>query len=307
MLSLAKKIETPVAPRPMPMLSTALTVEVLKSGQEIEALEFLAGRPVHTVYIAGLIRDNGLHSKYNRGDFYGCRNAEGQLEGVALIGHYTAIEARSEAALQHFARLARNCSLTHVVVGESDDIDRFWSYYASPGQSPRLACRELLMEQRWPIAVRERVEGLRLATLEDLPLIMAPQAEMAFEESGVNPLEVDPEGFRGRCARRIELGRTWVLIEDGRLIFKAEIMADTSEAIYLEGIYVNPEVRRQGYGLRCMSQLGQSLLKRTGSLCLLVNERNQRAQGFYNRAGYKLLDYYDTVYLPRNSSLERVS
>ncbi len=306
MLSLAKKIErTPVATSPR--LLPSLTVELLPSGSETEVLNFLAARPVHTVYIAGLIHTNGLVSEHNRGDFYGCRNAAGQLEGVALIGHYTAIEARSEAALQHFARIARNCSFTHVIVGESEDIDRFWSYYATDGQSPRRVCRERLMEQRWPIAVRERVQNLRLATLADLPLIIAPQAQMALEESGVNPLEVDPEGFRNRCARRIEQQRTWVLIEDGRLLFKVEIMADTPEAIYLEGIYVNPEVRRQGYGLRCLSQLGMTLLQRTRSLCLLVNETNQRAQGFYQRAGYKLLDYFDTVYLHKTSGQERVS
>lgn len=44
---------------------------------EGEVLDFLAERPVHTVVMAGLIRDNGLESPFNRGTFYACRDSEG--------------------------------------------------------------------------------------------------------------------------------------------------------------------------------------------------------------------------------------
>jgi len=60
----------------------------------------LAERPLHTVCIAGFIRDNGLESPLNRGRFYACRNSEGLLEGVALIGHATLIEARTTRAMK---------------------------------------------------------------------------------------------------------------------------------------------------------------------------------------------------------------
>src|SRR5436309_3200537 len=79
--------------------------------------------------------------------------------------------------------------------------------------------------------------NLRQATLDDIEQIMPVHAQIAFEESGVNPLERDPEGFRRRTARRIEQGRVWVWTEGGRLIFKADVIADTPEAIYIEGVY----------------------------------------------------------------------
>src|SRR5258705_13328869 len=49
-----------------------------------EVLAFLAERPIHTVCIAGFIRDNGMISPHNLGTFYGWHNSEGRLEGVAL-------------------------------------------------------------------------------------------------------------------------------------------------------------------------------------------------------------------------------
>jgi len=274
-----------------------LTVHPLNASEQAEVLRFLAARPLHTVCLVGLIRDNGLESPLNRGTFYGCRNAADELEGVALIGHATLFETRTEDALTAFAQVAQTCRHTHMLLGEQEQVEQFWADYATGGQPARLACRELLFEQRWPVAVREAVRGLRLATAADLELVAPVQAELAYEESGINPLEKDPEGFRRRCARRIEQGRVWVWVEEGRLIFKTDIISETEDVTYLEGIWVNPQERGQGLALRCMAQLGRTLLQKTKALSILVNERNAAAHHLYRRAGFKLRGCYDTIFL----------
>ncbi len=274
-----------------------LSTHLLTAGAESEVATFLAERPVHTVFMASLLRDNGLESPLNRGSFYACRGPERRLEGVALVGHATLIEARSEAALAAFARIAQGCSLAHLIRGEQEKVEYFWSRYSGAGRTPRLVCRELLLEQRVPPVLRRYVKGLRRATHSDIEQIMEVNAAMAFEESGVNPMERDPEGFRRRTARRVEQGRYWVWTKRGRLVFKADVIAETPEAAYLEGIYVAPEERGKGYGLSCLSQLGQTLLARTGAICLTVNEQIRNALGFYSKAGYRLSSYYDTIYL----------
>ena len=287
------------ATAPLTAIESSLSLQRLTNEMEAEILAFLAERSLHTVVMAGHIRDNRIESAFNRGVFYACRNGEGQLEGVALLGHATLIEARSEAALAAFARLAQSCPQAHMIMGEQEKVERFWRYYANVGQMPRRVCRELLFEQQWPIEALEPVRELRLATPVDLELVMPVQAEMAQAESGINPLEVDPAGFRLRCARRIAQERVWVWTANGQLIFKADIISDTPQVIYLEGVYVNPNERGQGYGARCMSQLGQTLLAHTTSLCVLVNEQSTRAQNFFERAGFKLRACYDTVFLER--------
>ena len=264
---------------------------------EEEALSFLTGRTIPTAYMSTLIRDNGLVSPLNRGTFYGCRDSGGRLEGVALVGHATLFDARTEAALRAFAELARSDPRARVVMGERGEAERFLSYYAGAGRAPRATSREMLFEQRNLVEAHEPVPGLRPATLADLEEVVRVHAAMAFEESGVNPLERDPEGFRRRTARRLEQGRVWVWAEGGRMIFKADVVADTPAVIYLEGVYVCPEERGKGHGLRCISQLGRSLLRRTESVCLLVKEHNHNAREFFRRADYTLSGYYDTVYL----------
>jgi hypothetical protein len=93
------------------------------------------------------------------------------------------------------------------------------------------------------------------------------------------------------------MGRTWVWTEGHRLIFKADVVADTPYVNYIEGVWVNPGDRGQGHGLRCISQLNRTLLRQTRSVCLFVSERRPDAQHFYKRAGFKPIGYYETAYL----------
>ena len=271
----------------------------LGTGHEAEVLDFLSARALHTVYMAGFIRDNGLVARANRGAFYGSRDEAGRLEGVALVGHVTQVEARTGRALRALARAAQGCSSAHVIMGEQERIRDFWRHYAGAGQPARLACRELLFVRTWPTAADAGdAPGLRLATLADLPLVMPAQAEMAVEECGVNPLEVDPAGFRERCARRIARGRVWVAVgPDGLLDFKADVMAETPEAVYVEGVYVRRAARGRGVGRRCVLRLTRELLARSRAVCLLVNERNLEAQVFYRKTGFRFRGLYETIYL----------
>ena len=279
-----------------------MTVYPLTEGQDAEVLTFLAARPLHTVYMAGLIRDNGLVSPLNRGTFHACRDAGGRLAGVALIGHVTMFEALDDAALGAFARLAQGYPAANVIVGEHAKLEAFWGYYAGGGQAPRLRRHELLLEQRPSREAGEPVPGLRRARPEDLPLLLPAQAEMALAEAGVNPLERDLAGFTERYARRVERGRVWLVADGGQLLFKADVMADTPEAAYLEGVYVHPRERAKGHGLRCLLQLGRALLEGSRSICLLVDEENRKARALYYRAGYRLRAFYDAIYLqPRGN------
>lgn len=262
-----------------------------------EVMEFLSARPLHTAFMAGLIRDNGLLSPQNRGSFYGSRNRMGQLEGVALIGHATMFEAHTENSLVALARVARNCHNTHLIRGEQESTKTFWKYYADSGREPRQVCRESLFELKEAPASSAEVAGLRRATASELEKVLAVNSSMAFEEGGTSPLQRDPSGFRNRTARRIEKQRVWVWFKDNRLVFKADVVSETPDVTYLEGIYVHPEERGKGHGMRCLAMLSSVLLANTQSLSLTVNNQNKRAAKFYSQAGFQFHSEYETIYL----------
>lgn len=281
-----------------------VSVERLENSDEADVLQFLAERPIHTVTMMSMVRDNGIVSPFNRGTFYGCRDLNGQLEGVALVGHATLMETVSDRALAALAKVARECPNTHMIMGEKERVADFWSHYSETGRRQRLACRELLFELSRPVEAREPVSGLRPARVSELELVMPIQAELALAESGVDPMQVDPHGFRVRCLRRIEQGRTWVVVENNLLVFKADVISKTPEAIYLEGIWLREDCRQKNVGARLMSELMRRLLENTKSICLLVNETNEWAHGFYRKCGFNFRATYETIFLPRKEQVQ---
>ena len=272
-------------------------IEKLTGRHAPDVLSFLSERPTHTAIMSGLIQDNGLESNLNRGEFYGYRGAAGTLEGVALIGHATLIETKSDDAIAAFARRVSQTSCVKMILGERDTIEKFWAAYARRATTEYHSRNELMFEQRWAAAPTGLVPGLRRATLADLSLVITAHAFMAEEELGINPLRIDADGFQMRCERRVRQGRVWVLINNGRLIFKADVISATAAANYIEGVYVNPQERSKGYGRRCLAQVTRELLAQTQAVCLLVSEHNNVGQGLARTAGYAVISCYQTIFL----------
>jgi predicted GNAT family acetyltransferase len=215
---------------------------------------------------------------------------------VALIGHATIFECINSEAVQSFAEISSR-NTPHLIMCEEGFGNKFRADYFAMGQTIRLTQRELLFELRWPLPTSNNNYQLRLATGSDIEVLEPVHAGMALNESGVDPRVVDSNGFRERYLRRIRQGRTWILMEGNQLIFKADVVTETAHASYIEGIWVNPDYRRKGYGRNCMSQLARMLLWRSRSLCLFVNDENKEAQSFYRLCGYHPRAAYDAMFL----------
>ena len=281
----------------LPIVADLAGIRELTNSDTKGTLAFLSIKPVHTVVMTSFINDNGIESELNRGKHFGYRNAQGELEGVALIGHSTLVEARSEKALIALAHTARKSATPiHLVMSSGDAATRFWSYLAN-GAAPRLTCREALFETAFPFAVPSREAGLRNATLSELLPVAEAQAEVAFIESGVDPMLRDREGFLKRVARRIEQDRVFVVFDGDELVFKADIIAETEECIYLEGIYVGERFRGQGVGPRCLSNLTIDLLDRVSNVCMLNNVDFGSAHRSFAKAGFKRTDECVTLFV----------
>lgn len=270
----------------------------LGNANEQEVLEFLNVRPVHTVVMASFIRDNGMENADNRGKFYAYRSVRGTLEGVALIGHTTLIEARSEDSLTAFALAARRSETPiHFMMSGGETIKTFWNRYAGGKRAPRLVCPELLFELTFPFTAQKCKWNVRLAEAGELGQIAVAHDEVAFIESGSSPLAKDGTEFLKRCLKRIEQRRTFVVFENDRLVFKADIAAETSDVVYLEGIYVAPEYRGQGISSSCLANLGLQLIERFENVCLLSNVKFVNAHRSFLRAGFRNTGSCQTIFV----------
>lgn len=274
------------------------TVFALTENDRTEALAFLAMRPVQTVVMSSFIVDNGVVSDLNRGRFYAYRNCAGEIEGIALIGHSTLVEARSDASLKALAFLARTSETSiHLIMSSGADAAKFHGYLTGGASLPRLTCVEALFEANFPFPVQNCEWNIEKAGMELLEQVAEAQAEIAFLECGVDPMQRDRAGFLKRVARRIEQGRVFAVHADGKLIFKADIIAETDQAIYLEGVYVHPEHRGRGIGSMCLAEVTRQLLARVDNICLLSNVEFDSAHRSFQRAGYKRTDECITLFV----------
>ena len=271
-------------------------VSRLKNDDASEVLSFLSVRPVETVFMAGLIYDNGIVSEHHRGSFFAYRNDRGELEGLCLNGHATLFEARTELALTTLARTVNSPSAC-LLRGNETELSLFWKEYESHGKPARLICDELLLERTITRNSKSSFAKLRRATLEDLEQILTINSQLFFTESGRDPLVANPKGFRQRTARRISQGHIWVWSRDGEIIFKTEVLAATPQVTYLESLYVAPAQRWKGYGSDCLTELGSILSHHTNQLCLTVNRSADGLIAFYRKAGYRIHSNYQTIYL----------
>jgi uncharacterized protein len=295
--AITKQIEAPVleGPQTAHAVASAVTRPLAEEDKQL-ALNLLSERPIHNVIVAGWIREHGIDSPRHRGTFYGYWNNYGHLEGVALIGEICMFETCSDAALVAFAKRARDESSVRILFAEDIQLRKFWHSYKRRGQEPRVLCHELLYEKAAePLSTVELKSTIRKARPEELRQVAMAHAEMMVEETGQNPLDKDADGFHKRCAIRIEEGQTWVLIEKGELIFKADVVAETSEIVYVEGFWVNPRHRGRGYGRHCWQALTRRLLSNKLFLCGFVNDENLAAKTLYEKGGCRVKAGFDKI------------
>jgi len=229
------------------------------------------------------------------------------LEDVARrgLGRFVAVPEGSELrALCHlgvnvvpsghgcgaFAReVAR--SAPRMLIGESRAVSELWDAASSRLPPPREdRPGQPVFEIREPPPAGDT--GLRAAATTDLELLVPACAAAHEQELGVDPLSRDPDGFRWRTRSQIEEGRSWLWLEDGAILFKAEASAWTPGAVQLQQVWVDSAVRRQGYGARGLRDLCRLLLEHVPVVCLFVRSENGAAIRLYEAIGMEhVLDY----------------
>ena len=182
-------------------------------------------------------------------------------------------------------------SAPRMLIGESRAVSELWEAASSRLPRPREdRPGQPVFEIREPPPAGDT--GLRAATTTDLELLVPACAAAHEQELGVDPLSRDPDGFRWRTRSQIEEGRSWLWLENGAILFKAEASAWTPTAVQLQQVWVDPAVRRRGYGARGPRDLCRLLLEHVPVVCLFVRSENGAAIRLYEAIGMEhVLDY----------------
>jgi hypothetical protein len=240
-----------------------------------QIFDFCAEDPIERVFLEDVAR-RGL------GRFRAVAGGGGRL---AALCHLGANVVPAGEGCGRFAAAAAHGSPT-MIIGLEQSVDELWERAEPKMPRPR--------DDRpgQPVYVLSappepgRTE-LRPATPADLELLLPACAAAHREELGLDPLRRDPAGFRWRTQSQIDEGRSWVWVEDGTILFKAEASAWTPTAVHIQQVWVDPAVRNHGYGQRGMRDLCRLLLDEVPNVCLFVRPENAPAIRVYEAIGMR--------------------
>ena len=138
---------------------------------------------------------------------------------------------------------------------------------------------------------------VRRTPKEDAQVLYPACVAMYTEEVGISP-EVDggKDLYRARVNQLVSRGWSFSRIEDGRVLFKAEVACATPSACQIQGVYVDPELRGQGLAAAGMATVVETCLRDIAPVVsLYVNGHNAPARAAYRKAGFEQSGTFATI------------
>lgn len=212
---------------------------------------------------------------------------DGEVLRAAVLngGNLTPVGGDPEAwdALgTHLSGRRRECT---AIVGPAAAVTSLWRRlepaWGAAAREVRPHQPLLASAQAGALVGDSRLRRLRTA---DLERYLPASAAMFAEELGIAPgIARTANGYRRRAERLLAAGRVFGIVEDGAVVFKADIGALTGFTCQLQGVWVHPDRRGAGLGTAAMAAVLVHALALAPSVSLYVNDYNTVARRMYAR------------------------
>jgi len=245
--------------------------------------------PVANVFVSSRIRAFGLEPGRLGAQIWGFEQGD-RLTSLCYAGANLVPVQATPAAVTAFAeralRQGRRCSS---LVGPSGAVAQLWGLlrpHWGPARDVRAAQPLMAIDGPPEIAEDPRVRRVRS---DETDILLPASIAMFTEEVGVSPLAGDGgAAYRARVNELVRAGRAFARIEDGRVIFKAEVGAATPQACQIQGVWVRPEFRGRGLAAPGMASVVTAARRSIAPVVsLYVNDFNTPARSAYLRAGFR--------------------
>jgi uncharacterized protein len=282
-----------------PPLGTA-ALRVLDASARAGVDAVLARDPVAHAFVAGRVEASGrtgLDQWRLGGELWG-HVQDGELESLCYSGaNLVPVEATKEAVRAFADRARRQGRRCSSMVGPADEVLGMWELL-EPTWGPARDVRDVqpLMATGYTPMI-EADPLVRQVRPDELDVVLPACIAMFTEEVGVSPLVGDGgAAYRARVAELVGSGRAFARIEDGRVVFKAEVGVVSSGACQVQGVWVDRELRGQGLAAPGMAAVVRTCLQRFAPVVsLYVNSYNRAALATYARVGFSRVGTFATV------------
>lgn len=278
------------------MLRTRTPVRLLGADDVDEALELCARDPAANVFVASRIVDGALgygssavHGYFEDGEL---RSMLWSIANLVPVG----TDGRARLALAEKARKARRRCASFL--GPREEVMDLWAMTRDSFPTPRSVREQPLMSTRtMPSALGLPLDGrVRPARLDEVDIVMPAAEHMFTEEIGYRPYAGNPTLYRDSIWRLVQAGRTYVVVEDGVVVFKADVGSVALDTCQIQGVWLTPELRGQGLaGPMMAAAVEQAMTEHAALVTLYVNDFNTAAIATYRRIGMEQVGTFATV------------
>jgi hypothetical protein len=260
-------------------------------------LELTARDPVVNVFADYRTRLTQLDTRWLGGEVWGYLEDNRLVSACHAAANLVPVNA-TPTAIEHFAHRAiatqRRCA---TIVGPADDVDLLWSILEPKWSRPRETRRNQPHLQISSTPLVEPDPDVRRTVARDLDVLYPACVAMYTEEVGVSPeAGGGADLYRARVSQLISKGWSFARIEDGRVVFKAEVAAASPYACQVQGVYVDPSRRGEGLaaaGMAAVVEMARAEIAPVVSL--YVNDHNEAARRAYARVGFEQSALFTTI------------
>lgn len=279
------------------MLNTSST-RVLGDADLRRARAVAAQDPVANVFVASrLLATNSMAPWLLRAQVWGWSRS-GDLDAVCWSGANLVPVQADEQAARAFADQAlaqgRVCSS---MVGPARAVGALWDRLRpawGPARDERLDQPLLATSTEPLIRADPRVRRVRPGEVD---LLVPACVSMYSEEVGVSPIGSDAgRSYRNRVLELVRAGHSFARIDNGQVVFKAELGAVSRDACQVQGVWTHPEHRGRGLASAGVAAVVRDALRTVApTVSLYVNDFNVPARAVYDRVGFHRVGTFASV------------
>lgn len=272
-------------------------LRALGGADRAEALKFLAERPVENLFLSSKINAYGIDRR-RLGNIHAFER-DGRITSLMLDGGTVFVAGFDPDALPAFVGQLgpiRRCSsilgpavsVLGLFVGLAERWRGSWGAISNVRK-----CQPLMVLEDAPaVAADPRV---RVLTRDDFPSYLDASVHMYTDEIGSSPFKYG-SGYERFVMKRLEDREAFGIVEDGKVIFKADLGPKLGPQAQLQGVWVDPDLRGTGLSVPALSGMLSLAMERYPQISLYVNDFNTPAIRAYERLGFETVGALATVH-----------
>jgi predicted GNAT family acetyltransferase len=281
------------------VLRTHSPVRALTVADQDDVLAVCARDPRANVFVSARVLEGALVTA--PGSVLGFE-VGGDLEAVCWAAANLVPVGCDAEATQAFAakvrKWRRQCAS---LFGPADMVLELWDHLSGSWGTPRAVRRhQPLMElDVTPSSAGVAADpAVRRARPDEVDLVMPAAAAMFTEEIGYPPYWGSGTAYRQGIAGLIGRGHTFVRVEGGQVVFKADVGSVGLGVAQIQGVWVAPAWRGQGLAEPAMAAVAEMVMADVAPVVTLyVNDFNAAARATYRGVGFTEVGAFATVLL----------